>query len=167
MGCRGVLFSLTEEQVDTLKSFGTDTERLDYVQDEIEEQFFEAEPDHKVETDKAWDAIHRALTDGKLGYDNGNFPLNMVILGGEALYSADDYIMSLKTPEKVKAVAEAIHNVTEEVLRRGYFKINAEDYGFPLTDEDFAYTWKWFSALKPFYRDAAAEKRYVLFTADQ
>ena len=43
----------------------------------------------------------------------------------------------------------------------------SKDYGFPLTDEDFEYTWNWFNGTREFWKLAAQENRYVLFTADQ
>ena len=167
MGCLGVLFSISKEEADALKAIENDSDLLEYLQNEIEERYFESEPARKVELDKAWDAIHRSLTDGCLGNDNGSFPLNAVILGGEALSSDDDYIMSLKTPEEVQQIAEALGKVGREQLRQAYFKIDEENYGFPVNEEDFDYTWQWFSGLKPFYNKAADEKRFVLFTADQ
>lgn len=70
----GVLFSLDESEVEKLKSFETDEERLVYLQEEIEENYFEDYPQRVAELDKAWDALHRSLTDGKLEYTNGTFP---------------------------------------------------------------------------------------------
>lgn len=89
------------------------------------------------------------------------------MLGGECLYFEDDYIMSLKTPEQVKAVAAAAKAITEDTLRRGYNRIDAEAYGFELSEDDFKYTWSNFVGLPEFFERAAAAGRYVLFTADQ
>ncbi len=167
MSCLGVLFSLDRETVSKIKSFESDEERLDFLQGDIEENMMSNEPERFAEFDKSWDALHRSLTDGKLEWDNGSFPLNYVILGGEVIYHEDDYIMSLKTPEQVEEIAEAIMAITEEDLRKGYYRIDKEDYGFDLTDEDFEYTWTWFQDSLDFWKKAASEKRYVLFTADQ
>jgi hypothetical protein len=167
MACLGVLFSLDEKEVKKLKSFKSDEDRLEYLQEEIEETFFEKYPDKVAELDKSWDALHRSLTDGKLEWENGTFPLNHVILAGELLYSEDDYIMSLKTPEQVSQIAEAVEKVTEDDLRKGYNRIDVKDYGFELSVEDFEYMWQWFNSSKEFWKKASQEKRYVLFTADQ
>jgi Domain of unknown function (DUF1877) len=140
MSCLGVLFSLSEKEVIKLKSFNSDEERLDYLQTEIEEIYFDKYPERIAELDKAWDAIHRSLTDGKLGYSNGNFPLNHVVLGGETLYFEDDYIMSLKTPQQVKQIAQSLIRFDETSLNVGYKKIPEIDYGFSTSDEDFEYT---------------------------
>lgn len=167
MSCRGVHFAITEEQVEKLRAFEDDASRLEYLQEEIEEYFFEEEPDRTAETDKAWDAIHRALTDGNLGYENGKYPLNHLILGGEPMYFEEDYIISLKTPEQVTAVAQAIESVSMEDLKQRYYSIDPDSYGFPVNEEDFEYTWSWFKHLVPFFKKASSEGRYVLFTVDQ
>jgi len=167
MAYLGVLFSLSKAEVQKLKSFSSDEDRLDYLQEEIEESYFENSPERLAELDKSWDALHRSLTDGKLEWDNGTFPLNHTILGGELIYHKQDYIMSLKTPDQVKAIFSEIKNITESKLRNGYNKIDPKDYGFALTDEDFEYTWDWFKQSVDFWEKSNSENRYVLFTADQ
>jgi Domain of unknown function (DUF1877) len=167
MSCLGVLFSLDEQEVNKLKSFNSDEDRLEYLQEEIEEIYFDKFPDRMAELDKSWDAIHRSLTDGKLEYKNGSFPLNHVIMGGEIIYFEEDYIMSVKTPEQVKQIAAEIDKIGEQFLKTGYYKIDANDYGFPLAEDDFEYTWSWLDGSKEFWKLAAAENRFVLFTADQ
>jgi len=169
MGCLGVLFSLSEKEVKKLKSFKSDKDRLEYLQEEIEKIYFNKFPERVAELDKSWDGLHRSLTDGKYDWNNGKYPLNHVILGGELLYKEDDYIMSLKTPEEVVEIAQAVETVTEEDLKNGYNQIlpDDNDYAEFLSDEDFKYTWQWFNSSKEFWRKASLEKRYVLFTADQ
>ncbi len=169
MGCLGVLFSLDEKTVLKLKSFNTDEERLEYLQEEIEETMWENEPERLAELDKSWDGLHRSLTDGKFDWDNGTFPLNHVILGGELIYHEEDYIMSLKTPELVIKIADSVAKITKDDLRNGYNQIESddEDYGAFLSEEDFEYTWYWFEKSKEFWKKAAFENRFVLFTVDQ
>ncbi|MBP6732610.1 MAG: YfbM family protein [Chitinophagales bacterium] len=167
MSCLGVLFSLDKTTVDKLKSFKDDNDRLDYLQEKIEEPMMNNEPERFAELDKAWDALHRSLTDGTLDFNNGAFPLNHVVMGGEILYRQDDYIMILKTPDQVQKIAEKIETVTEAQLRTGYNSITSESYGMPTSDDDFDYTWEWFQESIKFWKKAAEERRYVLFTADQ
>lgn len=165
MACRAVHFSLDATQVEAL--LGTEeAERVDYVQEAFEEELWSSDASRAQETDKAWDAIHRSLTDGKLAWDNGSYPLNHVILGGELLYHQDDYIFSLKSPDQVHAIASTLARVTKRKLRVGYDAIDPDDYGVPLSDEDFAYTWEWFQGLSKFYQRAASANLYVLFTVD-
>lgn len=166
MSCLGVLFSLDHETVLQLKSRDSDG-RLDYLKTEIEETFMNMHPDKFAELAQSWDALHRSLTDGHLAFDNGKFPLNHVILGGENLYEKDDYIMTLKTPEQVQHIALAVEMIDADTLKNGYHKINQDDYGIELSTEDFEYTWTWFKESKDFWKIAASEMRYVLFTVDQ
>ncbi len=169
MSCLGVFFSLSEEEVKKLKSYNSDEERLGYLQNDIEEIYFDDFPQRVAELDKSWDGLHRSLTDGNYDYDNGSFPLNHVILGGEQLYNEDDYIMSLKTPEQVIEISKAIQKISIEDLRKGYNQISSddEDYAEFLGEEDFLYTWEWFNLSKKFWELASKERRYVLFTVDQ
>ena len=113
----------------------------------IEEEYFNKYPDKLCELDKSWDAIHRTLTDGKLEWTNGDYPLNHIILGGEILYFQQDYIMTLKTPDQVKDIFKGFDLVTKETFRNRYFKIDKDLYGFGTTEEDLDYTWTWFSNL--------------------
>ena len=144
-----------------------ETERLAFLQSELEPHFFNRAPEWKADSDKAWDAIHRVLTDGKLAYGNGTYPLDHVILGGELLYSAGDYIMSLKSEGQVKDVAKALEQITEAAFRERYYSIDENDYGSPLSDDDFQYSWHWFCGIRQLLQKAAESGRCVLFTADQ
>src|SRR5262245_7081653 len=98
MGCLGVHFALTQEEVAHLRSLPDSHTRLEYLQNDIEDFYFHKQPCWKAESDKAWDAMHRALSDGQLTWDGGSYPLNHTVLGGELLYAESDYIMSLKSP---------------------------------------------------------------------
>jgi hypothetical protein len=167
MSCLGVHFALKEPEVQKLKSLRNDRERLTYVQEELEEHYLESDREHTAETDKAWDAIHRALTDGTLTHRDPRYPYGHVILGGESLYSEDDCIMSLKTPAQVHEVLGVLESMTQEQFRLLYFSIPQENYGHPLTVEDFEYSWSYLTDMLPFWKLASTEGRYVLFTADQ
>lgn len=167
MSCLGVHFALTEKEVEDLRSLDDEQDRLDQLQEVIEDHYLNHEKQFAAESDKSWDAMHRALTDGKMSWDGGDYPLNHAVLAGELLYTDSDYIMSLKTPEQVRDVAAALAGITEADFKRRYDAIDAKSYGFPLTDEDFRYTWDWFQGIREFYARAAQAGRFVLFTADQ
>ena len=141
--------------------------RLEFLREHIEERYFEGSRQYVAESDKAWDAMHRALADGVLTWDGGEYPLNHAVLAGKLLYTRSDYIMSLKEPHQVSDVAKALEAITKSQFRDRYNRIDEESYGFPLSDEDFEYTWEWFEGVRELYRCAAAEGRYVLFSADQ
>lgn len=167
MACLGVHFALSDEDVALLLSKPDDEARLEFLQEDVEPRYFEEPCPYIAESDKAWDAMHRALADGLLSYDGGDYPLNHVVLGGRPLYDDEDYILSLKTPAQVRDVAAAIAGLTREQFRARYDAIDADEYGFELTDDDFDYTWAWFEAVRALYATAASEGRHVLFTADQ
>jgi len=167
MSCLGVHFAITDEEVAALRSFDGDEGRLEYVTEELEEKYFADPAIYKAESDKSWDAMHRALADGQLTWDGGAYPLNHAVLGGEILYSESDYIMSLKTPAQVQDIAAELASLTEADFRARYDRIDADSYDGEMGDEDFAYTWEWLQGVRELYRLAAAEHRYVLFTADQ
>jgi hypothetical protein len=159
----GVHFAIDAEAANRLLT-ATDDDQVDALVEEIEEDTIGVD---FCETDKAWDAIHRSLTDGYLGYDNGTFPLNAVILGGAQVHEGDDYIVSLLTPEQVREVARAAADVDQATLRAGYDRIDVEDYGPEFGDEDFAYTWSNYSDLVPFFQRAAEAGQHVIFTVAQ
>ncbi|CAM3183316.1 YfbM family protein [Rariglobus hedericola] len=167
MSCLGVHFALTAEEVKTLKSFTDDSERLEYLQEEIEETYMDENADFCAQTDKAWDAMHRLLADGELSYYDGPEPLRFTVIGGEPIYAEGDYIMSLKTLDQVKALATALPKITKEEFRKKYDSMDEGKYGCQKSDEDFEYTWDWFTGVVTLYQKAASAGRFVLFTADQ
>ena len=150
-----------------MRSFASDRERLKHLQEIIEPCYFDEQPHLKAESDKAWDAMHRALADGQLSWDGGEYPLNHVVLGGELLYTEPDYVMSLKTPQHVRDIAQVLPSITEVELLRRYMAIDAESYQGTISDEDFEYTWHWFQVVSELYPRAASEGRFCLFTVDQ
>lgn len=167
MGCLGVHYGLTDAEVAKLRSYEYDSERLDYLYEDLEENFWSDHPEFVAETDKAWDGIHRALTDGHLDYGQGVYPLSHVIMGGERLYFSDDHIMVLKSRKEVQDAADALRAVTKDTFRAGYFRIDTEECGYRIDEEDFDYTWHWFEKLREFWVRAADGGRFVLFSASQ
>jgi len=167
MPSRGVHFALTEPEVQLLLEQTTEDDLLNLVVEQFEERYFTESPEWLAESDKAWDAMHRILTDGELSLDNGTYPLNHVILGGEFLYGSDDYIMSLKKPQQVTDIAEALAKFSESEFRARYFEIDEEDYEAEVSEDDYEYTRSWFLNVLDLYQRAAGTGRSVLFTADQ
>ncbi|MCA8912298.1 MAG: YfbM family protein [Planctomycetes bacterium] len=167
MGCLGVHFAITEEQAHALIA-ATDDEAVMAIIEDIEEETWEEakEAGLLAETDKAWDAIHRCLTNGRMTWDGGEEPLKWAILGGRRMYDGDEYIVTLIDPQQVQAVAEALKDIDEAELRSRYDYM-ADDYWVEKNDEDFEYTWHWFQNAKQFFQTAAKAGRYVVFTAEQ
>ena len=167
MSCLGVLFSIDQNTVNLIKQLPSEERRINYFKEVIEEDYFKDEPQWVAELGKSWDALHRSLTDGELAWDNGEYPLNHVIFGGEILCANGRYIIVLKSKEQVVEIAKAVNQLTEKALRARYFMLDAEEYDGEIGNEDFKYTWQWFEDSKSFWQRAADENRSVVFTVDQ
>lgn len=159
MSGRGVLFALDDEDLARLGEARTDADVLTVV-GELEERW-----ENACELDQAWDAIHRALTDGRLALDNGRPPLSHAVLGGTVLVSSDSVIVSVKGADEVAAIAKALATWDAARFRAAYHRIDRSDYG-DLDDEDLTYALAWFERLAPFYARAAREERAVAFAVD-
>jgi Domain of unknown function (DUF1877) len=165
VACRGVLFAIEPGEAARLLTAASDDKVLAIVQDEIEERWDEA---WLVQLDKAWDAIHRCLSDGTVDLNAGSRPRrSLAVLGGRQLHRGHDYIISLVTPDEAKGVAAEIAVIDEAWLHGKYDAIDADDYGCPKSPEDFDYTWDYFQSLPPFFKRAGDAGRYVIFTVDQ
>ncbi|MEV6738544.1 DUF1877 family protein [Streptomyces sp. NPDC051104] len=124
MAARAVLFALDGEDAERLRACRDDDE-VRHVVEEIEERW---DLDHLFELDKSWDALHRCFTDGSLAYDNGDFPLSHVILGGVPLYEGDDYVVCFVTAEEVRDVAAALEPLDEHWLYDRFAELTFDDY---------------------------------------
>jgi hypothetical protein len=163
MAARAVLFAISDADLDELEARAGSEELIDYIVETIEARW---EEEWLCELDKAWDAIHRALTDGSLDQGAGSFPQNAVVMGRESLDAGEDYFVGLTRAPDVPAVADAVASVTEDALRHGYGEIDAESYGPEYGPDDLGYVLGWFEGLVPFWRRAAEAGRSVIFTVD-
>ncbi len=166
MAARGVFFAITQEQAAELEAAEHDEELMDVV-GEIEEAW---DADNLAECDKAWDAMHRLLTDGRLEFSEASEaadPLRHCVLGPNQLHEGDDYIVSLVEPAQVKRVAEALEAIDKADFDRRYRTVVPSDYAPEYGDDDREYTWDWFESVRELYRKAADRGRFVLFTVDQ
>ncbi len=128
--------------------------------EEIEERW---DRDWLCETDKAWDAIHRCLTDGSLSF--GNSVRHKCVLGPGS-EDEESFLINLLTAAEVQEVAKELSAIGQVALRQGYDAIDADEYDGKLSDDDFAYTWENFDDLRAFYQKAASAGRGVVFTVD-
>jgi hypothetical protein len=160
MAGRAVLFALTDDETSRILDSDSD-EALVEIVNEIQSRW---DTESLCELDKAWDGIHRCLTNGELEWTGGEYPLNHAILGGRRLYDGDDHIVVYVAPQQVADVAAALRQVNEEDLRRRYQGINREDYEFSVYDDDEDYVAGWFEPLPAFYAKAAWAGRPVIFT---
>ena len=166
MACRGVFFALSSAQKDRLLALDSDEERINYIQEDIEEAWDEM---HLLQTDKAWDAIHRCLTDGTLTVARSADPLGQLSVGGIQLCSDPQrYIINLIESSELPEISTALKTVTKEWLRARYNQLGSTDYPRELlSEQDWEYTWDWFSDIPDFVDRAVREGRSVIFTVDQ
>ena len=164
MACRGVFFSIDDDQAGRIEAAQGDDALMEIVA-EIEEAW---DHEHLAECDKSWDAMHRLLADGSLEWNAGSYPLNQVVLGDPSLHVGPDYLVCLKDAPCLKDIAAAIQNIDREQLKSLYFVKVPKDYALGVFgDEDFEYTWENFKDVRDFYQKAANENRSVIFTVDQ
>ena len=163
MTCRGVLFAISAETAAALLAATSDDEVMRIVE-AIEEAWDE---ERLAETDKAWDAMHRALSDGSLDPSAGEYPLNHTILGGRHLHEGDDYIVALVPASEVPDVARALGAVDEAAFRERYLRIVPKDYALEYGEVDLGYTWGYFTDVVSLYDRAAREGLAVVFTVSQ
>jgi hypothetical protein len=163
MSALGVHFAVTSAQARALLAAGSDRALMALIH-ELEEA---NEQPFVVQSDKAWDAIHRCLTDGSLLYVSGEYPLNLCICGGRQLFRGRNYTASFVSARQVKDVAEALDKVTKRWMRKRYFLLDPQEYNeVEMGEEDFDYTWENFLDVRRFYRKAAEAGRAVIFTVD-
>lgn len=159
----GVHFALsTQDEVRLLAAAGDDDAVIGIVE-QIEEGSF---PGPHCDSDKAWDALHRCLTDGKLEYANGSYPLRAAILGGRQLVEDAEYTVSYVSAGQVRDVAEALSVIEEDWLRRRYDTLGDTDYAGPMDEDDFEYTWDALEDIREFFAVAAEAGQAVIFTVD-
>jgi len=159
----GVHFAIGSDQERSLLAAGDegDSDAVGELLEDIEELWSDA--GLKVDTDKAWDAIHRCLTDGTLDPDGGEYPLSHAVLGGRHMH--DDYYVVYVSATETRDVANALLGVDRSWLRRRFDSIDDPDYRGDRDDADFEYTWDGFADVRAFYERAAAAGRAVIFTA--
>lgn len=90
MACRGYFLALDDRCVALVLAQDGDDGRLIEVVKELD---MTGAPD-ACGVDKAWDGIHRCLTEGELGGEDGMYPLNAVVLGGLSLHVGGGYVVS-------------------------------------------------------------------------
>lgn len=163
MSCLGGFRAITREELDKLRA----VPRADRVPDYLDEM----ETVDLYDVDKSWDAMHRALSGGRLEFGNSPAPGCWVILGGEVLRGdregEEDYIVVCKSPEQVRQVDLFLREMTEDAFRTLYFSMDPEEYNYQMDEEDFGYTWEYLSDSRAFWHSAAEKGLWVLFDVDQ
>jgi hypothetical protein len=157
-----VFFALSSSQRERLLALNTDSERQEYIEAQWDTTYL-------LETDKAWDAIHRCLMDGRLSMTRSKNPLGKLILGGTQLYSdTQKNIVNLIEHGELSELSTALKAVTKEWMTGRYEQLRNTDYPQEcLSEQDWQYIWDWFSDIPEFIARADKEGRSVIFTVDQ
>lgn len=163
MACRGVHFAITPDEAQAFIDAADDPALMAIVE-RIETAW---ETAYLAESDKAWDAMHRALTDGGLEDGNGEYPLNHCVLGPRQLHEGDEYIISVVLPDEVRDVAQALEPLNAEWMRQRYDTVVPRSYAPEYGPEDRDYTAEHFETVRELYLAAARDGRAVVFTVDQ
>ena len=177
---RGHHVAITAEQRAELESIADETERVFSFKD-----LLDAADDRYVQgTDKAWDAIHRCLSDWPpdtphfyavepeegafdLPENHGTYPLKLCVLGGKRLLTSEyDYFLRLIEPHEVVDLAAALKPIDKSWLGEKYWthcKGAWPEYG----EDDLEYTWEYFELLRDFFTRMSGNGRPIVFYAPQ
>lgn len=112
---------------------------------------------------KAWDPLHRIMTDGELDPGGGDFPGNQVVLGGKQLHHAEDFSAILIRPDIVAFVSEALNELKQAEVREKFENLPAT-YTQPRGDKEFIELWLAITLMRPFFDAAAENLEAVVFT---
>ena len=160
----GVHFALAAKDMNRVLAIEDPEELVDLISEDLEERYLE-DDEWSYQSDKAWDAIHRCLSDGSLRHQSGAPPSAQAVLGGHRLDAGDDYVACVLQPEQARQVSASLMGITRDWLRTRYESLTTTDYDGPMGDDDFNYTWENFEGLRGFYAKAAEAGRGVMFTA--
>lgn len=160
MAARGIHFAITPERVEALLG-AADGDALAALLLQLEDEWDE---DNLAQSDTAWDAIHRALSDGQLEVGGGEYPLNHCILGPRQLCDDGQLIVSLVMPDEVKDLARALGPLDSEWLRARYDAVVPQSYSREYGAEDRDYTAEWFENVRELFLTAARRGQAVVFT---
>jgi Domain of unknown function (DUF1877) len=177
MAGRGSFIAITPEQMDQLVAIryesDLDTDERDVLIWEASSRMgysLDCTLPYSLDTDKAWDAIHRCLTGDltpspRLNRGGAQGPLERCVLGGEQLIESPHYTVSLVRPEQVPEVAAALTKIDRAELRRRFYRLDPEVTDYPISEREFEYTWSGFEGLPALFVRATDEGRAVLFRA--
>ncbi|MEO8496676.1 MAG: DUF1877 family protein [Planctomycetota bacterium] len=111
-----------------------------------------------------WDPIHRSLTDGTLGRDAGDFPVDHAVLGGKRLYQGTEFEAILIRPDIVPHVAAGLHDLKRAEFTERYMALDPNLYGKQPTETEGDEVWAMLKLIRQLFEDAGNEHAAVLFT---
>jgi len=123
----------------------------------------------RASMDKAWIAIHCALSDGTMFGTLGEPPLAMAVLGEHLICQtkSNDFVY-LKHPPEVAEISQELSRLSqvefEEKLAALEPDEDVEALGLSFVASNTEYVWAYFEDMRAFYQRAAAEGMAVLFS---
>ena len=82
------------------------------------------------------------------------------------LYDEYDGYITLKTPEQVKDIAKALEKLNKEDCEELYYKQEEKNVDPEADYDNFDELWEDIEHSVKFFKKAAADNRYVIFTVD-
>lgn len=171
MPCRGWYTAVLPNEATAILS----TADVDELLETLNDLYPAADADGRIQSvDKSWDAMHRVLCGGWLDASHGDASRRACVIGARQLSNRSDWIMSFVDPPLVTKVVEAIAGVEKAWFHDQYFALHhnppgnrVHRYEVDLTEEDFEYTWAYFTEVRDFYRRAAERGLATIFSVDQ
>lgn len=163
MACRGYFLALDDVSLVRVLAQDGDDEKLI----EVVQEFDMTDAPDECDVDKAWDGIHRCLTEGALGSEDGAYPLNAVVLGGLPLYQGDDYLVSYNTRDEVREIAAALTNLDRTRFAARYWALDPAEYGSLVDQAGLDYLIYYLDQVTAFYQRAAQVGWATIFVVDQ
>ena len=163
MACRGYFLALDEPCIALLLAEDGNDQRVIEVIKELDM----TDASDECDVDKAWDGIHRCLTEGKLGSEDGTYPLNAVVLGGLPLHQGENYVVSYNTVAEVREVAAALATLDLAPFLAKYWALDPDDYGAAIDQDGLDYLTYYLREITAFYQRAAQAGWASVFVADQ
>ncbi|WP_212829745.1 DUF1877 family protein [Catellatospora sp. TT07R-123] len=163
MACRGYFLALDDECTALVLAEDGNDRRLIEV---IKELDMRDVPD-QCSVDKAWDGIHRCLTEGKLGSEDGSYPLNAVVLGGLPLHEGEGYVVSFNTLAEVREIAAALSDLDMQRFTAMYWAIDPDELGMARDAAGLQYLTTYLADVVAFYQRAAQAGWATVFVVDQ
>lgn len=166
MACRGYFLAIDEPtSARLLAANGNDRRVIEVIKELDMTDATDATDECGV--DKAWDGIHRCLTEGELGSEDGTYPLNAVVLGGLHLHQGGSYVVSYNTPAEVREVAAALATLDLAPFLARYWALDPDDYGALIDEDGLDYLTSYLGKITAFYQRAAQASWASVFVADQ
>jgi hypothetical protein len=166
MSHRGTFYAITPDEAEPLLALVGDDDALS--RNVLELYSIERHKSHFITpVDKTWDPIHRCLTDGTLRLlGKGQTPLSQCVLGSRSLHAGTHRIVCYVSAEQVPIISQALEAIEIRWFYQQFFNLPSRGFTGPITDEEFQFTWEYFTSIRNLFERAATHNRAIVFVAD-